>query len=321
MPPRRHIDQFLRNVRTPKGKELAERTRQQHRTVVNEFAEWTESEGIDEWFDVRPSDIGAYLTYRGDTNGSSPADLSNHYGSLKRFYDYIGQDYPDRDNPVERHGKVASYAQGETVRKQKGFETGMPDDDYRKLLAGVKDEHEDRDRLVCRILGECGLRRSEASELRIDGIDLDTQRMDVPGTKSEPRVIKFRRELKPPLRRWIHGGQRVPYPKSYESPYLFPSAKAERMSGNAINQMVIKTAWNAGIQEVMYNDAQGSKRHRITAHQLRHYFGKREMRDPDGLGLKALSEYMGHSSVEVTADLYGAMSDDEAFEMFDNLMD
>jgi len=321
MPSRRHINQFVRNVRTPKGKEPSERTRQLHRTAVNHFADWMEKEEIEEWFDVLPSDIGAYMTYRAEEKGSGPANLNNHFGSLKRFYEYVGQDYPDRDNPVELHGEVASYVQGDTLRKENGFETGMTDEDYRKLLTGVGKKYEERERLICRILGECGLRRSEVAELRVDGIDLDSQRMDVPGTKSEPRVIKFRRELKPPLRRWIHGGQRKEYLKSYESPYLFLSEQSKQMTGKGINDIVTKAAERAGIQETMYDDSQGGKRRRITCHQLRHFFGKKEQRDPDGLELKALSEYLGHSSVEMTADLYGDMSDDETFEMFDNLID
>lgn len=81
--------------------------------------------------------------------------------------------------------------------------------------------------------------------------------------------------------------------------------------------MVKKTAERAGIQETVYLDASDNKRHRITAHQLRHYFGKKTFRG-DTMSLKALSEYMGHSSVDITADRYGQMTEDEKFEMFDD---
>ena len=34
------------------------------------------------------------------------------------------------------------------------------------------------------------------------------------------------------------------------------------------------------------------------------------------MDLKTLSEYMGHSSVEITADLYGQMTDSEKLRMY-----
>lgn len=315
----RDIQKFVRGVRTPKGKKPTEHTKRQHERVVKDFKKWCEGEGIDDWWDVQPSDIGAYLSYKED-QGSGPADLNNHFGSLKKFYDFIGQDYPGKVNPVRQHGTVTSYPQGKTLRKEKGFETGMSDDEYQQLLSGVWKRHAERDKLIIRLMGECGLRRSEVRELRVEDVTLDTQRIDVPGTKSEPRTIKFRRQLKPALRRWIEGGQREAYQKAFDSPHLFPSQRAEQLTGKGINDIVIKAAERAGIQETMFTTKNDHEKNRITAHQLRHYFGKREMRDPEGLDLKPLSEYMGHSSVDITADMYGDMSQEEAFEMIDSLI-
>jgi integrase len=169
-------------------------------------------------------------------------------------------------------------------------------------------------------MGELGLRRSEVIELKLDDVNLETQRVDVPDTKSEPRVIKFWSELKPPIRRWIEGGQRESYQYSFGSEYLLLSERKPKMSTDAVGAQVNKTAKEAGIQEVMYIDANGQKRWKITLHQLRHRFGNKEFRR-DRLSLKALSEFMGHSSVEITADRYGQMSDDEVFEMFDGMID
>jgi integrase len=319
----RDIEKFLRNARVKKGRNkgqyLSEGSKAIYDNHLRAYLEWLQDGGYADWYDVRPSDIGEFIKYR-KNQGNRGYSITASVNALSRFYEWLSQDYPDEMNPVDRHTAVTSYSGSKTAREEEGYKTGVADEDYRLLLDNVRSRHAERDRLLIRIMGELGLRRSEVIELKLDDVNLETQRVDVPGTKSEPRVIKFWSELKPPIRRWIEGGQRESYQYSFGSEYLLLSERKPKMSTDAVGAQVNKTAKEAGIQEVMYIDANGQKRWKITLHQLRHRFGNKEFRR-DRLSLKALSEFMGHSSVEITADRYGQMSDDEVFEMFDGMID
>ena len=304
----RDIAKFVSNARVKKGpnkgRHLSEGSRTIHRKNLNIYLQWLRSEGFEDWYDLRPSDIGTYLTYREEENGSRGKDVALHVASLKRFYEYLEQDFPDRRNPVKIHTDATTYATGRTARDEEGFDTGVADQEFQLLLENVGKRHAERDRLIINFLGRLGLRRSEVAEVKVEDVNLQTQRIDVPGTKTAPRPIKFWTELKPAIRRWIEGGQRESYQHAYESAYLFLSERGKSLGGAGINKIVRKAAERAGIQEVMYVDASGHNRYRITAHQLRHYFGHKMFRN-DEMSLKALSEYMGHSSVDITADSTG----------------
>ena len=297
-----------------KGQPLSENTKQVYTTSINHFYRWMNQEGFEDWFDVRPSDIGAFVTYRRDENGSSNSDIDNTVGAIKRFYDFLRQDYPDKDNPVEQHLEFNTYG-GKSLREQNGYKKGISPDEYELLLENVEEPHTDRDRLIFRFLGEMGLRREEVASLKTTDIDIDERRVRVSDVKSSARDIPFPQTMKSDLRRWVDGGQRDSYMYAPSSDNLFLSTQSGSITGQSINRRVKSAAENAGIQET-WKDAAGDERRRVTAHQLRHHFGQTQF-DKDEMSLKALSEFMGHSSVDVTADTYGDMDKDQVFDMLD----
>ena len=312
------IERFGDQARVLKGKRKGERlkdeSRRKYTSNISNYYSWLQKEGFEDWFDVRPSDIGAFLTQRED-QGKSGSDIAAHKQSLKRFYDWLGQDYPDKDNPVKSHLETTTYDTNNSQRKKNGYGKGITQEEYQLMLENVANRHKARDRLILRFLGEMGLRRKEVSHLEIGDVDIENRRVDVPDVKSSARSIPFPRDMRSELRRWLHGGERKAYKDAYTSNRLFVSQQAGTLSGQAINKIVKRTAEKVGIQET-YKDANGHDQHRVRAHQLRHFFGQTEF-DRDEMSLKALSEYMGHSSVDVTADIYGDMDKDQVFDMLD----
>lgn len=319
----RDIDQFVRQARVKKGprkgERLAKNSRRLYARHVGTYFDWLNANGFEDWYDANPSDIGSYLNHRLEDNGSSSADVTNHAQALKRFYDWLGQDYArGKVNPAARHLEVTSYGSTETLRKKNGFGLGVSEEEYQQLLENVGNRHRERDRLIIRFLGEMGLRRAEVSKLEVDSVRLDEGRKGrvyVPDVKSSERHIPLPVGMKKDVRRWKDGGQRAAYQYASQSDRLFLSERSESLSGEGINKIVKKAAENAGIQE-SYKDAKGHDRKTVTAHQLRHYFGQK-MFNEDNMSLKALSEYMGHSSVDITADRYGDMNKDQVFDMLD----
>lgn len=317
------ISQFVRQAKVKKGsrsgKPLAKESRKLYRGNLETYFEWLKENDFEDWYGVNPRDIGSYLTHRLEDNGSSSADVSNHAQALKRFYEWLGQNFPrNKVNPAARHLDVTSYGSTETLREKNGYEKGVSEEEYQQLLDNVGSRHSERDRLLIRFLGEMGLRRAEVSKLEVDSVRLNEGRkgrLYVPDVKSSERHIPLPAGMKKDVRRWKDGGQRAAYQYASQSDRFFLSERSESLSGEGINKVVKKAAENAGIQE-SYQDANGHERKTVTAHQLRHYFGQ-EMFDKDDMSLKALSEYMGHSSVDITADTYGAMNKDQVFNMLD----
>ena len=300
-----------------KGQPLSENTKRVYQTSINHFYRWMQEEGFEDWFEIRPSDIGAYVAQKRE-NGSSNSDIDNTVGAVKRFYDFLRQDYPEKDNPVERHLKFNTYG-GKSLREKQGHKKGVSSENYQLLLDHVQAPHKERDKLMFRFLGEMGLRRTELAELKLQDIDMDTHRVSISNVKSSERDIPFPRSMKRDIRRWIDGGQRDSYMYAPESDKLFLSTQSGSITGQSINRRVRKAADSAGIQDT-WKDAAGDTRRRVTAHQLRHHFGQQQF-DKDNMSLKALSEYMGHSSVDVTADVYGDMDKDQVFDMIDKQFD
>ena len=206
------IEKFVENAQVLKGPNegnlISDNSQRLHRKNIRIYFEWLQDEEFENWYDIRPSDIGSYIRHREKDNGSRGADIAQHIASLKRFYAYLGQDFPDQNNPVRAHLRTTSYTNGRTAREEEGYDTGVTDEEFQQLLDNVGKRHAERDRLILKFMGRLGLRRSEAVELKTDDVNIETRRIDVPGTKSSPRPIKFWSNLKPDIRRWLEGGQR-----------------------------------------------------------------------------------------------------------------
>jgi len=319
----RDIDAYLNTARAKKGKNKGKKidaeTVKARRNFLSSYQEWMDSEGYDEWFDISPREVGYYMS---DLEDSGVFDVYNHLKALVLFYDYLKQDN-DKDNPAKIHAESSTYIKEYTKRKENGWDTGVTDGEFAKLLDNVGSRFSARNTLVLILLGRVGLRRSEVTELTVGDVDYDRTpiKLRVPGTKSSPRTLLVPSRYKTRFRRWIEGGQRDSLMHAYDSDKLLLSSRKPELSGGAIREIVHHTAQRAGIQESMYEDASKQTRWRITPHQLRHYFGKREMSRTDGMDLKTLSEYMGHSSIEITADLYGQMTEAERLKMYSNYIE
>jgi integrase len=164
-------------------------------------------------------------------------------------------------------------------------------DEAAHLLAAVPE----RDRAVWATAMYAGLRRGELQALTVDNIDLEAGVIHVRhgwdekegriATKGRTRrrvpiASALREELLAHLLRTGRRGGDLVFGRSAVSPFE-PSRLAARAN----------TAWRkAGLQ-------------RITMHECRHTFASHMI--AAGVNAKALSSYMGHSSISITFDRYG----------------
>lgn len=158
-----------------------------------------------------------------------------------------------------------------------------------------------------------GLRRQEVVDVQLDDLNREQRQVRVRGKGNKLNIAKWQPRLDGLLTTWIDGGYRDASPYARESPYLFVSDSGPKLSGDQLNKVVVEAAKNAGIQEVLYEDAAGRKRYEYTSHVLRHSFAMHWLEN--GGSLEGLSKHMAHSSV-TTTEIYGEILAQRASEEY-----
>ena len=228
-----------------------------------------------------------------------------------------------------------------------GRKAALSRDEVRQLEKKVGRPRE-RNQLIIRLLWQTGLRRDELSRIKyVDDYDFpgepgvppeDEERWEqtdcdidiknrlirvrakVSKTSTE-RIVSYRPTCRELIEDWIEIGradaldarteekyENGQYDDDPDTDYLFYGINGDRLSGDAINNVVLRAADNADIQEYMYKDENGGWRTRISAHALRHGLGHYLVHhagpDEDGIDIYKVSKILGHSSVDVTEDIY-----------------
>lgn len=127
-----------------------------------------------------------------------------------------------------------------------------------------------------------------------------------------PRVVAYQPSLDPLLEEWLDHGRRAEMAAGRDHDYLLVSQTGKRLRPEAINEIVKNAADRAGLNRKLYADASAAEnedgekeknRWKITAHNIRHGYGSYLVNKTDA-GLWEVSKQMGHSSVDVTEDIY-----------------
>lgn len=171
-----------------------------------------------------------------------------------------------------------------------------------------------RDKLLTRGLWQTGIRACEAVAIKIDAhLDREAREITIPASAAktnQKRIVAYQPSLDPLLRQWLDDGYRARYAYAADSPYLFVTRRSPQMSTDAVTDVIVDAADAAGINRVLYTDAQDGERWKITPHALRHGFATQMLKyydadDVDGdVTLYQVSKALGHSSTEVTQRMY-----------------
>ena len=147
-------------------------------------------------------------------------------------------------------------------------------DDYGGLLA----------RLLLETLYATGIRRSEASNLKISDIDFSRMVFRVRGKGDKERFVPFARYLAEWLEKFIEA-RKTTFPTT-EEPWLFLNRKGERFSPESIYHLVRKYLSLVTTEE------------QRSPHVLRHSFATHLSNR--GADLNAIKELLGHSNLAST---------------------
>ncbi|WP_251343053.1 tyrosine-type recombinase/integrase [Haloplanus halophilus] len=170
--------------------------------------------------------------------------------------------------------------------------------------------------LIIRLLWETGIRSSELCNIRIGAdedwdweenelkdIDRKKRKIKIKTAKRKPddtdiwRDVYYSEQLDYLLHRYIHGPRDSH--RDSDSQYLFITDQKPQMRPSFVSRKVKESAYNAGVNEVLYTDAAEKRRHLITGHTLRHSYATFRA-NKTSMKLHILAQLMGHRKVDTT---------------------
>ena len=130
------------------------------------------------------------------------------------------------------------------------------------------------------------------------------------------RTVFYQSSLDFLLEQWIDGGYRDSFPNATDSPYLFTGDRRPAINSDDVGVIVKEAATEAGVNEVMYEDAHGNERWKLTSHALRHGHAVEALKS--GIDVRTVQKHLGHSSLDMTMRYLNLIDNDvrEAYRRF-----
>lgn len=210
-------------------------------------------------------DIKRYIAFIMENR--SPATAGLALSAIKFFYKQVlGRDFYYLPNPGREHRLPAILTREEASR----------------LIGAVKNI---KHRILLELMYGCGLRVSEALNLKIRDIDFPRRIIKVFGKGRKVRQVPIPRRLARDLEFYSRFRN--------ENPYVIPSARGGRLC--------VKSA-----QKIMERAARKAKiRKRISPHTLRHSFATHLL--GQGTSIRVIQKLLGHARIQAT-QLYTQVS-------------
>ena len=221
-----------------------------------------------------PDAVISYLSSRKKLSERSQARLLS---SLRSFYDWLILEKIIEENPCDKVDMPKLGVYLPTVLSVEEVEA-IIDSVQREDWFGL------RDKAILEVLYGCGLRVSEAVELKISGVYLDEGFLRVIGKGNKERLVSLGEMAGDALRDYLDSR---PAPADAESDdVLFLNRFGKRFSRVSMFNLVKKQALAAGITK------------ELSPHTFRHSFATHLVEN--GADLRVVQEMLGHVSITTT---------------------
>lgn len=244
--------------------------------------------------DLRPADLRSFLASR-RREGAGPRSLGRHLAGLRSFLRYL-----------ERKGlvKTAGANAIRTPKQPKSLPKPLTDRQALNLTQTDTQMHDEpwiaaRDAAVLSLLYGCGLRISEALNLRPCDIPHGTSALRITGKGGKTRLVP----LLPIVAEAIDTYRKLcPYHLANDEP-LFLGARGGKLQPAIIQRGMQKLRGAFGLPDT------------ATPHALRHSFATHLL--AGGGDLRTIQELLGHASLSTT-QIYTGVDTARLLEIYDN---
>lgn len=272
----RILEHFCGYLTVEKG--LSRNTVSAYHSDLTDFAAFLESREMHDFGEVERGHIIDYLGARKD-EGLEPATLARRLVAIKMLFRYLFQE------------RILDRNITEVMDSPKLWQI-LPDflsaAEVDRLLTAYpagKDPLIFRNKVILEVLYSCGLRVSEAADLKVGSVHFDEEIIRVVGKGNKERIVPFGRAAGNLLRRYL-ADIRPELVRHENETTLFLSRNGKRLDREWIWRIVKDAARIAGIDK------------NIHPHTLRHSFASHLLEN--NADLRVIQEMLGHTDISTT---------------------
>ncbi|MBD3298819.1 MAG: site-specific tyrosine recombinase XerD [candidate division Zixibacteria bacterium] len=271
----RRIDEYLDHLTLSAGRSA--NTLLNYRRDLNRYRDHCLKQSITDPDQIDAQTVGEFISAL-SASGLAPSSVARSLSAVKSFHKYLVQTDIVTVNPARAV---------KTPRLPRRLPNALSVNQMQALLSsvGADDPHAIRNRAILGLLYGCGLRVSEAANLRLEEIDFDDGFLRVRGKGNRERLVPFGRRTADALNRYINGPRRKLEASSNDD-HVFLSRRGKGLSRMGLWLVVKAAAKRAGITKP------------ISPHTFRHSFATHLLQG--GADLRAVQEMLGHQSVATT---------------------
>lgn len=241
---------------------------------------------------IDSSELTEYLVQRGSEKQLSSRTMAKIISSLRSFFEFVCIEKMRNDNPTELlqkpkiHKKLPYSVDYNCIQKI----LGCIDD---STITGL------RDKALFELIYSCGLRISEALNMKTEDYYSEDRRIIVTGKGNKQRMIPVGDYAADLLKSYISAA-RPEFCKKTNSRYLFLSKLGKPLTR--------QDAWE---RLKLYSEMAGCY---SKIHTLRHSFATHLLKN--GADLRTVQELLGHSDIRTT-EIYTHVDTDDLFAAFE----
>jgi len=265
------LEAFLQHLRVDRG--VSPRTLANYRIDLIRYLQSLAKNSKDP-LKIKREDLTEYLWLRKST-GAQPASIARYMASLRAFYRFL---------LAEEALSADPSALLRSPRKADRLPRYLTIEEVSRLLTavGARKGRQIRLKAMLELMYAAGLRVSELTGVRLDGIDLKVGYVRVLGKGGKERVVPIGERSRLAVQGYLD--QRPQTAASVKT--LFVSDRKRPMSAVQFWRLIRGAAVKAGIQKP------------VTPHTLRHSFASHLVQN--GADLRAVQEMLGHASIATT---------------------
>lgn len=230
--------------------------------------------------------------------GQSSASIARRLAAVRMCHGYLESEGLRSDNPT---------LMVEGIKVPSGVPKPLTVDEVESMLAAIvgDDSIALRDRALCEMLYATGARISEACDLNLDDLDMNSRIMRLFGKGAKERVVPFGRVAHEHLARYLEQSRPILVPDQWSRPTdrdaVFLTNRGRRLNRQKAWSIVHTAGRNAGIQRELSPHV---LRHSCATHMLEH-----------GADLRIVQEMLGHATISTT-QIYTKVSQERLWSVY-----